>query len=191
MAQRNELNVRAAAVGFDSSTITNDSKLEQKLVWLEKNSYSVTGTVSTTTLTTTGGFSNDETLTLGGRVYTFRLSLTTVPAANQILIGSASVTLDNLKDAINGTALTTTPGVGYNAATVRNVQLTAGVKTATTLVISATDTNAAGLIATTETCANASLTATTLTGGVLGSITQNVGTTSGIAGLSGDRNTSL
>jgi hypothetical protein len=192
MAQRNELNVRAAAVGLDGTTIPNDSKLEQKVLWLEKNSYAVTGTAPTTTLTTSGVFSDGETLTLGSVVYTFKTALTAATTANQVLIGAAATnTLDNLKDAINCSSSVTTPGVGYGSLTVRHPQLTAGTKTASTLVITSTDTNAAGLIATTETCANAALTGSTLTGGVLGSVAQLTSTNSGVAGLSGDRNTSL
>jgi hypothetical protein len=192
MASRNELNMRAAAVGLDPSTIANDSKLEQKVLFLEKNSYAVTGTAPTTTLTTTGVFSDGETLTLGGVTYTFKTALTASTTANQVLIGAAATnTLDNLKDAINGTAVVGAPGTAYGSNTVRNPQLTAGAKAATTLVIAATDTNSSGLIATTETCANASLTTTTLTGGVLGSIAQNTSTSAGPAGVSGDRNTTL
>lgn len=192
MAQRNELNVRAAAVGFDGSTIANDSKLEQKVLFLEKNSYAVTGTAPTTTLSTGGSFVDNETLTLGTRVYTFKTTLTASTTANQVLIGAgATNTLDNLKDAINGTAIVTTPGVGYGSLTVRHPLVTAGAKSASTLVIAATDTNSAGLIVTTETVTNANLTAGTLTGGVLGSVAQLASATSGVAGLSGDRNVSV
>lgn len=54
MASRNELNMRAAAVGLDPSTIANDSKLEGKVIYLEKNSSTVTGTAPTGTITASG-----------------------------------------------------------------------------------------------------------------------------------------
>lgn len=197
MAARNELNMRAAAVGFDGSTIPNDSKLEQKLLFLEKNGYAVTGTAPTTTLTTSGVFSDGETLTLGNntgnsRVYTFRTALTASTTANEVLIGAAATnTLDNLKDAINGTSVSGGPGTTYGSLTTRSQHYTAGTKTASTLVIASTDTNSNGLAPTTETCANAALTAGTLTGGVLGGIAQSTSTTSGQGGISGDKNTSV
>lgn len=198
MPSRNDLNVRAAAVGFDGTTIPNDSKLEQKVLWLEKNSatVAVTGTAPTTTLTTTGVFSDGETLTLGtpggNRVYTFRTALTAATTANEVLIGAAATnTLDNLKDAINGTSAVTTPGVGYGQLTKASEHFVAGAKTASTLVIAARETNTSSGVATTETCANASLTASTLTGGTMGAKVQDTTAASGIAGISGDRNTSV
>lgn len=197
MPARNELNMRAAAVGFDGTTVPNDSKLEQKLLYLEKNGYAVTGTAPTTTLTTSGVFSDGETLSLGtitgaARVYTFRTALTASTTPNEVLIGAAATnTLDNLKDAINGTSVVTTPGVGYGSNTTRSQHYTAGAKTASTLVIAATDTNTNGGVATTETCANAALTGATLTGGVLGGIAQSTSTTAGMGGIAGDKNTSV
>lgn len=193
MPSRHELNVRAYAVGLDPANFPNDSKLEQKVLFLEKNSYTVTGTAPTTTLTTSGVFSDAETMTIGSVVYTFKTALTAATTANQVLIGAAATnTLDNLKDAINGTAIVGTPGTQYGSQTVRHPQVTAGTKTASTLVITATDTNAAGLIATTETCANAALTGTTLTGGVLGGLAvANAATRDTLSGVAGDKNTSL
>lgn len=335
MPNRNELNLRAVACGFDPSTIPNDSKLEQKILFLEKNGYAVTGSVPTTTLTSSGTAGNGETLTLGTTVYTFKTALTEVfatgtitstgtipndgdiiqigqvtyilkttldtgttlaqvtggtsnivevlinssaanmltnlkaainasgtpgtdytsnvvihptatagtksgtqlvvtdklrsgtdlfkgyststtvskaattlswgapaltggvnPVANEVLIGAgATNSLDNIKDAINSTALGAGPGVGYSSTTLRNQQLTAGTKNATTVVISSTDIDASGLIATTETMANFALTATTLTGGVIAELAVPTAGTSGtkdtLAGVAGDRNTSL
>ena len=189
MASRNELAMRAYAVGLDPTTIPNDSKLEQRLLFIEKNNYAVTGTAPTTTLTSTGTAGNNETFTIGSRVYTLKTALTASTTANEILIGAAATnTLDNIKEAINGTG---TPGTNYGSNTVRHPQVTAGAKNATTLVITSTDTNASGLIATTETMANFSFTAATLTNGVLGSIASATTTWGGGAGVSGDRNTSV
>lgn len=194
MPQRNELALRAAAVGFDATTIPNDSKLEQKVLYLEKRQIAITGTAPTTTLTSTGVALDGETITIAGssgtRVYTFKTALT--GAANEILIGAAATnTLDNIKDAINGTSVSGTPGTTYGTGTKRNADFTAGTKTATTLIIASTDTNANGSAATTETLTNFSFTGGTMSAGTLGSIASPVGATQGVAGISGDRNTSL
>src|SRR5574343_587096 len=194
MPSRNELNVRAAAVGFDPTTIANDSKLEQKVLYLEKNAYTtaVTGTNPTTTLTASGVAVAGETITIGDVTYTWRASITSASPANEVKIGAAATnSLDNLKDAINGTALVGAPGSEYSQATKRHPHVTAGAKNATTLVIASTDTNTSGQLATTETMTNWAFTGATLASGVLGSKVQNTSTTSGIAGISGDRNTSL
>jgi hypothetical protein len=192
--QRNELAVRATAVGLDPTTIPNDSKLEQKVLYLEKRQTAITGTAPTTTLTSTGVAVDAETLTLGGtsgsRVYTFKTALT--GAANEVLIGAAATnTLDNLKDAINGTTVSGGPGTTYGTGTKRNADFTAGTKTATTLVIASTDTNANGSAATTETMTNFSFTGSTMSAGTLGSIASATSTTAGAPGLSGDKNTTL
>lgn len=190
MPSRNELAIRAAANGFDHTTIPNDSKLEQKVIYLEKRNIAITGTAPTTTLTSTGVANNNETMTIGTRVYTFKTTLT--GAANEILIGAAATnTLDNIKDAINGTAIVAGPGTGYGVGTVRNMDFTAGTKTATTLVISSTDTNANGNTATTDTLVNFSFTGATTSAGTLGSILSPATTATGAPGVSGDRNTSL
>lgn len=192
MAQRNELLVRAAAVGFDGSTIANDSKLEQKVLWLEKNSSTVTGTAPTTTLTSSGVAVADETVTIGNVTYTWKAAITAASLANEVKIGAAATnSLDNLKDAINGTSAVGAPGTEYSQATVRHPKVTAGAKNATTLVIASTDTNANGALATTETMTNWAFTGATMSAGTMGGIAQGASTTSGVAGLSGDRNTSL
>lgn len=332
MASRNELVIRASAVGLDATTIPNDSKLEQKILYLEKRSITITGTAPTTTLTTTGVASNNETLTIGSAVYTLKTALTGViasgtltstgvapndgdsvvidgykyifkttldtgsalyialggtnnkvevlinttaaaalanlkkaingtgvngtdyvgniapvannvfqattlttttllvtkfvagtdatsngtvgtavsasattlswganalsggvnPVANEILIGAAATnTLDNIKDAINGTVVSGARDVIYSGNTVRNPDFTAGTKTASTLVIASTDTNANGSTPTTETMANASFTSTTTSAGTLGSVAAATSTTAGAPGISGDRNTTL
>ena len=102
------------------------------------------------TLTAAANPLNNETVTIGSRVYTFKTTLT--GAANEVALGgSASVTLDNLKAAVNGAA---GAGTLYGAGTVAHADVIAGAKTATTIVfharIAGTDGNA---IATTETSA--------------------------------------
>jgi hypothetical protein len=192
MASRNELNVRARAVGFDPTTIPNDSKLEQKVLWLEKNSSTVTGTAPTGTITSSGVAVAGNTITIGDVVYTFRAAITAASPANEVKIGAAATnSLDNLKDAINGTALVGAPGTEYSQATVRHPLVTAGAKDATSLVVASTDTNANGSLATTETMTNWAWGAGTLSAGTLGGVAQNATSTAGVAGLSGDRNVSV
>lgn len=87
MASRNELNVRARALGFDPSTIANDSKLEQKILYLEKNATAITGAAGAQTLTTTGTFSAGEIITIGSVTYTMRAALTGAKAT-QTLTGT-------------------------------------------------------------------------------------------------------
>lgn len=187
MPARNELVIRAAAVGLDPTTIPNDSKLEQKILYLEKRQTTISGTAPTTTLTSTGTADNNETMTIGNRTYTFKTTLT--GAADEILIGAAATnTLDNIKSAINGTG---TPGTDYGTGTKRHADVTAGTKTATTLVIAATDSNASGGLATTETMTNFSFTGAALSAGTLGSYTPATSATSGVAGVSGDKNVTL
>ena len=193
MPSRNELNVRAAAVGFDPSTIANDSKLEQKVLYLEKNSSpAITGTAPTGTITSSGVAVAGETITIGDVVYTWRAAITASSPANEIKIGAAATnSLDNLKDAINGTALVGAPGSEYSQATKRHPHVTAGAKNATTLVVASTDTNTSGALVTTKTMTNWAWGAGTLSAGTAGTVTQGTSTTAGVAGLSGDQNTSL
>jgi hypothetical protein len=195
MPSRHELNARAVAMNFDPSTIANDSKLEQKVLFLEKNqsAAAVAGTAPTTTLTLSGNAVAAETITIGGVTYTFRAAVTnTVP--NEIKIGAAATnTLDNIKDAINGTASVAVVGTDYSQATKRHPVVTAGTKTATTLVIAPADVNVGGSIPTTETMTNGAFTGATLSAGTLG----NAGAMSNAtvkdtpSGLAGDANTSL
>jgi hypothetical protein len=187
MPSRNELAVRAAAVGFDASTISNDSKLEQKVLYLEKRQAAISGTAPTTTLTSTGTAGNNETVTVGNRTYTFKTALT--GAANEVLIGAdAAASIQNLKDAINRTG---TPGTQYSAATVRHPDVTAGASDATTVVIASTDSNANSAFTTTETMTNFAFTGATASAGTLGSKAVGTSTTGGAPGISGDRNVTL
>ena len=191
MPSRQELNLRAYAMGFDPSTIPNDSKLEQKVLHLEKNqtAVAVTATAPTTTLTSAGVAVAGETMTIGGVTYTFRAAVTnTIP--NEIKIGAAATnTLDNIKDAVNGTASVAVVGTDYSQATKRNPLVTAGAKTATTLVFTTTDTNIGGSTATTETMTNFSFTGATMSAGTLGAAVvsnTNTGVRDNLGGLAGD-----
>jgi hypothetical protein len=118
------------------------------------------------TLTTTSTFTDAETISIDGKVYTIKTTLT--PTEGQVLRGgSASITLDNLKSAINHTG---TPGTDYSCAAAHPT-VTATTKTATSLVIQAIadgDANNTNSMAVTETCNQASFaqTAVQITRGI-------------------------
>lgn len=114
------------------------------------------------TLTSSGVFTDTQTVVIGGKTYTTQTSLTNVDG--NVLIGaSAAATLQNLFDAIN---LTGTPGTQYAAAMTKNPMVKAVSVTATTLVVEAVVAGAIGnLIASTETQTNAAWGGATLAGG--------------------------
>lgn len=118
---------------------------------------------ATGVLTFTGIVANNETVTIGTRVYTFKTALT--PAANEVLIGADQDTaLTNLKDAIN---LTGTPGTQYGSATTIHADVSGVADTvANTLTVTAKKFGFNGnLIATTETMVNGAWGGALLTGG--------------------------
>lgn len=171
MPSRAELRVRAAAAGLDSTAnkYGNDSVLEQAVIYAEKAFTPVTAAVAASgTLTSTGtNVSAADTVTIGGKTYTFIATLDNT-VANQVLIGaSASASLDNLKSAIQ----TNPSGQGslWSYPTVKDPEVTASTKTATTLLVVAARDGADGnLIPTTETAATLSWGAATLASGVNG-----------------------
>ena len=120
------------------------------------------GVKATGTLTASGVFSDGETITIEGHVYTMKTALTGV--ANEVLIGvSAAVSLDNLKSAINDSG---TAGTEYGLGTVANVYVTATTNGATTQVVEAKRIGEyANVYATTETGANSAWGAATLASG--------------------------
>lgn len=81
MPQRNELVTRANAVGITPSNYPNDSKLEQKVLYMEKFGTTYTETLGTGVFTTAGAdvVAND-TATIGNTVYTFVTTLSGVKA---------------------------------------------------------------------------------------------------------------
>jgi hypothetical protein len=101
------------------------------------------------TLTAAGNAANTETVTVGGKVYTFQDTLTNTDGT--VKVGaSAAASLQNLYDAINLTA--SAAGTGYAAATTANSHVTATSVTTTTLVVKSKVPGLIGnLIASTET----------------------------------------
>ncbi len=120
---------------------------------------------ATQTLTLVAAPTDGDTVTVGGKTYTFQDTLTNV--ANNVKNNvSAGVALDNLIAAINRD-----PGDGtlYATATVQNTQVSAAADTGDTMVVTARRPGYAGnSIATTEDFTNAGNVwgATTLTGGL-------------------------
>jgi hypothetical protein len=108
---------------------------------------------ATGTLTSTGVFTDTQTVVVGGKTYTTQTTLTNVDG--NVLIGaSAAATLANLKAAIN---LEAGAGTTYAAAMTANTRVKAISNDATTLVVKALVPGEIGnLIASTETQTNAS-----------------------------------
>ena len=167
MANRATLEMQARVLGLDPDTIANDSVLEDRILYLQRNAGTVTGALGAQTLTSTGVTpSNNDTVTIGGITYTFKTALTVPNVAYEVLIGAnASAALDNLKSAINATA---GAGTTYGSTTPPHPQVTAGTKTATTLVVDSRSKAYGNSIATTETAVTLSWGAGTLAGGLPG-----------------------
>jgi hypothetical protein len=114
------------------------------------------------TLTSTGTFTDTQTVVVGGKTYTTQSTLTNVDG-NVFIGANAAATLQNLYDAIN---LTGTAGTQYAAAMTENSMVEATGVTATTLVVKAKVPGTIGnAIASTETQTNASWGAATLASG--------------------------
>lgn len=119
MPTRNELAVRARAVGLDHTLYPNDSKLTQKLLWLEKRATTFAGTLGSGTLTSDNTNNADgETVTVGSSVYTFKTALTGARATST-LTSDATAPSDGDTVTVEGrtyvfrTALTNTVGAPY------------------------------------------------------------------------------
>lgn len=123
---------------------------------------------ATTVLTVAGGaITAADTVSIGGKTYTFVTTLT--GNANEVAIGGSDAqALLNLKAAVNAAA--GGAGVAYGVGTVANANVTAGAATATTLAFKA-NVNGTGGNAITSTTAGSghiSFTAGTLAGGTAG-----------------------
>lgn len=121
------------------------------------------GVKATGTLTVTANPTAAETVTIEGKVYTFRASLASC-SENDVLIGAtASDSLDNLIAAINGAAGS---GTTYCASTVAHTQVTAAAGAGDTMDVTANWVGTSGnTVDTTEALVNGSWGAATLTGG--------------------------
>lgn len=191
MASRNELAMRARVVGLDPTTIPNDSKLEQKIIFLEKNAGVLTGVAPISTLTSDNTeLADGDTVVIGPRTYRFKDTMTQI---NDIKRDgtTADTTLGNLVKAINGTGTTE-----YFTGTPVNSHVTAAAVTSHATIITSRDVGVNGDLATTTTASHLSWTGTTLkagtaaVGGVAAAGTNN--SADGTAGgVSGGKNTSI
>lgn len=161
------LELIARAVNVDASAYSNDSKLEQKVIYALKNTagdaVKATGTLTSDATAPSDG----DTVTIGGYTYTFKTALTSSTAAFEVLIGaSAAVALDNLKSAINASA---GGGTTYGSQTYAHPDVTATTNTDTTQVVEARNAGTeANAIATTEASTHLSWGAATLASGAAG-----------------------
>lgn len=183
MPSRAELNLRARAVNLDASSYANDSKLEQAVLYAEKT---VAGDAvkATQTLTSdTVNVSENDTVTIGGYVYTFK-AIPNTPFS--VDIGAdAATSLDNLKAAINDSG---TAGTTYGTGTYAHPHVTATTNTNTTQVVEARLAGTAGnAIATTEASTHLSWGAATLASGANGTYYKGQSETDA-SQVSGDEN---
>jgi hypothetical protein len=113
------------------------------------------------TLTLSDNAAADETVVIGDRTYTFKV---TAAAANQVKVGAdASASIDNLIAAINGAA---GAGTLYGTGTVAHALVTAAAGAGDTMVVTAKTKGTAGnAIATTETMGDGAWGAVTLASG--------------------------
>jgi len=113
MPSRNELVTRANAVGIAVASYPNDSKLEQKILFMEKNATAQTGVIATSTLTSNATAATDgDTVTVGGRTYTAKTALTETKATGtytnaSTAVAGETITIDGITytyfDAISAT----------------------------------------------------------------------------------------
>lgn len=130
------------------------------------NDFSAFNVAASDVLTTAGVFSNTETVTVAGKVYTLQTVLTNVDG-NVKIGASTALTVANLVNAINGTG--GVPGTDYAAATVANAFVTAAVNLSwvpALTVTAITGGTYGNSIPATTTCVLSSWASTTLLGGV-------------------------
>lgn len=106
MPSRNELVARGNAVGLTHTNYPNDSKFEQKILYLEKFGTTYTETLGTGVFTTAGAdVANGDTATIGNRTYTFVTTLTGVKATG-LLTSDATAPADGDTVTIEGKTYT-------------------------------------------------------------------------------------
>src|ERR1017187_3512894 len=90
MPSRIELEQRARVVGITPSTYPNDSKLEQRVLYAEKNAATATATLNTTTLTENGTAPTTlDQIKLGAITYTYVSALTEAAATVTVTDGNS------------------------------------------------------------------------------------------------------
>lgn len=104
MPSRAELVNRANVMGLNPADYPNDSKLEQKVIYLETNASTMAGTLATGTVTASGVAQDGETITIGSKTYTWRTALTGAKATGTIT--TTDVFADGETITINGVTYT-------------------------------------------------------------------------------------
>lgn len=99
MPSRAELVNRANVMGLDPSLYPNDSKLEQKVIYLETNASTMAGTLATGTLTQSGAATNGDQIKIGDVTYTYVTNLseakaTGVLTASGVFSAGETVTIE-------------------------------------------------------------------------------------------------
>lgn len=90
--QRNELVNWANSLGFDASTIANDSKLEAHLKYLQNSGTAISGTLATQTLTSDATAQSDgDQVTIGSVTYTFKTALSEAKATQTLTSDATNV----------------------------------------------------------------------------------------------------
>ena len=91
MPSRAELVLRADVLGLDPADYPNDSKLEQKVLWLEKNASTMAGTLATGTLTQGGAATAGDQLEIDGVIYEYVTALSEVKATSTLTSDGTNV----------------------------------------------------------------------------------------------------
>lgn len=107
MASRNELVARGNAVGLDSTLFPNDSKFEQKILYMEKFGATYTETLGTGVFTTAGAdVATGDTATIGNKTYVFKSTALTGVKATGLLTSNATAPADGDTVTIEGKTYT-------------------------------------------------------------------------------------
>lgn len=117
MGDRATLNLRSRVLDLDPSTYANDSQLEQKVIYLEKQASTATATAASGTLTSDATIPADgDTVTIGGVTYTYKTALGDAAATGTITSNNTNVSAADTVT-INGQVYTfvTAFGTGNNA----------------------------------------------------------------------------
>lgn len=174
MASRNELVIRANAVGITPSNYPNDSRLEQKVLYLEKNGTTYTETLGVGTLTQSGAATTGDQVTIGNRTYTYRTALTGVKASSTLT--NATSFSDTETITINGKSYTMKTTLS-SPAQANEILIGANVSASFDNIKSAINGTAGeGSTYGTGTVAHSDVTATTKTGTTLLVVARQFGT---------------
>lgn len=173
MSSRNELVIRGNAVGLTASNYPNDSKFEQKILYLEKFGTAYTETLGVGTLTQSGAATAGDKILVGNRTYTFVTALTGVKASSTLTNATSFSDTETVTiDGVQYTFLTTLLNKAQN-----EVLIGANVAASlTNLKKAIADAGTAGTHYSLGTVAHPTVTATTLTGTTLLVVAKNFGT---------------